>query len=151
MSGPRRDILEDGSVRFSDPSCTIIVTRLAAGVVLLSFTGHDTGQFGTMPFDELDVDVRRYGVIEVFVDTRDAFNATVGVGDQWAEWIQLNRRALKRMSVLVASKYVQMTAEMIKLFSRSGELMRVYTDAPVFSDAIAQSLGRTFVLGAPRR
>ena len=34
--------------------------------------------------------------------------------------------------------------------SRTGELMRIYTDAPAFSDAITQALGRSFVLGPPK-
>jgi hypothetical protein len=53
------------------------------------------------------------------------------------------------MSLLVGSKYVQMTVEVAKLFSRTGELMRIYTDAVAFSDAITQALGRGFVLAAP--
>jgi hypothetical protein len=54
------------------------------------------------------------------------------------------------MSLLVSSKYVRMTVEVAKLFSRTGELMRIYTDAPAFSDAITQALGRSFVLGPPK-
>jgi hypothetical protein len=148
---PTRELLPDGSIRFFSEECTVVVSRLAAGVVLLTLSGMDTGKFGTAPMDELNIDMARYGVVEVFVDTRDAFNATATVSSQWAEWIQTNRKGLKRMSVLVSSKFVQMTAEVMKLFSRTGELMRIYTDAPAFSDAMAQALGRPFALGPPRR
>ena len=54
------------------------------------------------------------------------------------------------MSLLVGSKYVQMTVEVAKLFSRTGELMRVYTEPAAFSESITQTLGRTFELPEPR-
>lgn len=145
-----RETLENGDVRFRTEGATTIVSALAPGVLLLTLTGHDKGGFGDGVFQELARHVERRGRVEIFVDTRDAFNATTTVSTQWSSWFQANRAGLKQVSVLVTSKFVQLTAEVMKLFSRTGELMRIYTDAPAFSDAVAQAIGAPFVLGAPR-
>lgn len=137
-------------LRLAAGAATMVLTRLGPGIVLISATGHDVGQFGDEPFEWLEQEMGRHGSIEVFVDTREMFNATQTVADGWSSWISRHRSRLKRMSLLTSSKYVQMTLEVAKLFSRTGELMRIYTDAPAFSDAISQSLGRSFVLGRPR-
>jgi hypothetical protein len=137
-------------LRLATGGASMVLTRIGPALVLISASGHDKGQFGEAPFEWLEREMGRHGVIEVFVDTRELFNATQTVADRWSEWIARHKSRLRRMSVLVSSKYVQMTIEVAKLFSRTGELMRVYTDAPAFSDAIAQSLGRTFVLGPPK-
>ena len=147
----QKEVLEDGALRFKDDTGCIVVTRLAPGVVLLTLSGQDRGQFGDAVFAELATDMSRHHLIEVFVDTREAVNADVPVANQWSDWLQANRKGLKRLNVLVSSKFVQLTAEVMKLFSRTGELMRIYSDAPAFSDAIAQASGRPFVLGVPRR
>ena len=132
------------------PGATMVLSRLAPAIVLISASGHDKGQFGEAPFVWLEREIGRHGPVEIYVDMREMFNATQTVADQWSEWIARHRSRVKRMNLLVGSKYVQMTVEVAKLFSRTGDLMRVYTDAPAFSDAITQSLGRSFVLGAPR-
>jgi hypothetical protein len=146
----QREVLDESTVRFRTDDATTVVSTLTPGVVLLTLTGHDTGGFGSAVFEELERHLAGGGRIELFVDTRDAFNATTTVSSAWSAWFQTNRAAIKQVSVLVTSKFVQLTAEVIKLFSRTGELMRIYTDAPAFSDAVAQATGAVFVLGAPR-
>jgi hypothetical protein len=142
--------MDSGDVRFRTADATTVVTQVAPSVLLLTLTGHDTGGFGDLVFDELARHIARHGRIEIFVDTRDAFNATTTVSSQWSAWFQTHRGSLKQVSVLVTSKFVQLTAEVMKLFSRTGELMRIYTDAPAFADTIAQASGTRFTLGAPR-
>jgi hypothetical protein len=149
VTGSRKTESAD-ALHLSSPKATMVLTRLGPGLILLSASGHDTGQFGEAPFEWLERDMGRHGSIEIFVDMRDMFNATQIVADHWSKWIQRHRTHLRRMSLLVSSKYVRMTVEVAKLFSRTGELMRIYTDAPAFSDAITQALGRTFVLGPPK-
>jgi hypothetical protein len=147
----RKEVLDDAALRFKDDKGCIVLTRVAPGVLLLTLSGLDKGQFGDAVFAELASDMSRHRLIEVFVDTREAVNADVPVTNQWSDWLQANRKGLKNLNVLVASKFVRLTAEVMKVFSRTGELMRIYSDAPAFSDAIAQASGRPFVLGAPRR
>jgi hypothetical protein len=145
-----REVLANGDIRFRTEEATTVVSVLAPAVVLLTLTGHDKGGFGSAVFEELERQIAGAGRMEIFVDTRDAFNATTTVSAQWSAWFQTHRASIKRVSVLVTSKFVQLTAEVMKLFSRTGELMRIYTDAPAFSDSIAQAIGAAFSLGSPR-
>lgn len=148
---PSREVLPDGAIRLRGANASMVLDRLGAGAVLATLTGFDRGDFGDAPFAELAHEVARHGRIEVFVDTRGALNADAAVTEQWSAWIQTNRDALRQMHVLVASKYVQLTAELVRLFSRVEHLVRIYTDERAFGDAIAQACGRPYVLGEPRR
>jgi hypothetical protein len=154
MTTRSREVLVDGSVRFSSDKCSIWISRLRPGLVLVDILGHDTGGFAPGPLDELQSEIARYGTIEVFIDTRNTFNATPAVAEEWTQWISRNSRAIQRLHVLVESKYVQMTVEVGKLFSRTGELMRIYTHAPAFAEALQLAYGGAFDLDehvAPHR
>ena len=50
-----------------------------------------------------------------------------------------NRSDLKSVNMLVRSKYMHVTIEMARLFSRTGELIRVYLDPAAFEEAIARA------------
>jgi hypothetical protein len=141
--------LPDGSIRFADPDGALHLARVAPGVVLFRLVGHDRGQFGDAPFAELAADLARHPTLEVFVDTRAAANATGPVTAQWGRWIDAHRGALRRLHVLVASKYVEHTAELIRFFSRADHLVRVHTDDGGFQAALADASGRPFELGPP--
>jgi hypothetical protein len=104
---------------------------------------------GEAPFEWLEREMGRHGRLEVFVDTREMFNAVHAVAEGWSAWIKRHQTRLTRMNLLTASKYVHMTIEVAKLFSRTGELMRIYTQASAFSEALSHSVGRVFVLDAP--
>jgi hypothetical protein len=143
----RRQVRDDGAVALVSEDATLVVHRLGAGVVLVELIGHDLGQFGDAPFAELGAELARHGRIEVFVDTRRAHNASGPVTAQWGTWIHANRAALARMSVLVGSKYVEMTAELVRFFSRVEHLVRIYTDAAAFGSAVGSAAGRPFALG----
>src|SRR5690606_6439271 len=124
----------------------LTIERLGAGATLIRLVGHDTGQFGDAPFAELAVDLARHRDLEVFIDARAAQNASGPVAGQWGTFIHANRAALRRLNVLVASPYVELTAELVRLFSRAEELVRLYTDADAFGRAVATACGRPFVL-----
>ncbi len=68
----QKELLGDAALRFNDDIGCIVVMRLAPGVVLLTLSGQDKGQFGDTVFAELASDMSRHHVIEVFVDTREA-------------------------------------------------------------------------------
>lgn len=90
--------------------------------------------------DELRDDIVRYGPIERFFDATGVESAHVPVQEQWTEWLRTHRKALKHASFLVGGKYVQVTIEIARLFSRTGDLVRVYLDRAAFEDAIARAV-----------
>ena len=138
---PIREVLSDGSVRFRTPACTFVVMRLRPGVVLALTAGHDTGEFGHAVLEEFALELRKYAPIQLFVDTTLAFNATQTVAEQWSSWLAANRPGLQSVNVLTASKFVHLTISIAKLFSRTGETMRLYTDGRAFEEALGREIG----------
>jgi hypothetical protein len=141
-----REITPAGRVRLRADGCTFVVERLRRDIVLATCVGHDRGQFGDAVLAELAKQATAHSPLELFVDARRVFNATVGVSERWAQWFQANRATLESVHVLVASKYVHMTMEVAKLFSRTGELMRIYTELRPFEETVARRLGLSFML-----
>ncbi|MGZ3461581.1 MAG: hypothetical protein ACXU86_24080 [Archangium sp.] len=135
----RREVLEDGSVRLSSERCSFIYRRLRPGVVFLRIIGHDKGEFGTAPMDELREDLSRYAPVELFIEMDESTGANLPVQEAWTEWFSHNRSALKSVSMLTRSKYMHFTAEVVKLFSRTGELIRIYLDPQPFQEALERA------------
>lgn len=59
--------------------------------------------------------------------------------EAWTEWFSGHRSALKSVSILTRSKLMHFTAEVVKLFSRTGELIRVYLDPEAFDEALQRA------------
>jgi hypothetical protein len=135
----RRETLEDGSVRLSSERCSFTYQRPRPGVVFLRISGDDKGEFGTAPMDELREDLSRYAPVELFVEMDDSTGANLPVQEAWTEWFSRNRSALKGVSILARSKYMHFTAEVVKFFSRTGELIRVYLDSQPFEEALRRA------------
>lgn len=108
----KREVLEDGSVRLTSERCSFIYLRPRPGVVFLRIIGQDEGEFGTTPMDELRA---------------------------WTEWFSGHRSELESVSILTRSKFMHFTAEVVKLFSRTGELIRVYLDPEAFDEALQRA------------
>jgi hypothetical protein len=136
----RRTIEADGALRLSAEGCCFVYRRPAPGVVLIQIQGHDRGQFGQATTNELMGDLNTYAPIELFVDTSEVFAATGSVSDHWGAWFSSNRAALKRVTILTRSKLVHLTIEISKLFSRTGELIRIYLDPVNFERALGRAV-----------
>jgi hypothetical protein len=135
----QREVLEDGSVRLSSEQCAFTYHRPRSGVVFLRITGIDKGEFGSAPMDELRGDLSRYAPVELFIEMDDSTGANLPVQEAWTEWFSHNRSALKSVSILARSKFMHFTAEVVKFFSRTGELIRVYLDPEPFEEALQRA------------
>lgn len=134
-----KKILEDGTILLESGGCEFRFQRPRPGVIVIQSSGRDKGQFGTAPFDEMAEDLLRFAPVELFIDAGHVISAIVPVQDAWTEWFSQNRSSLKSVSMLVRSNYMHFTAEVAKLFSRTGELIRVYLDPARFEEAIARA------------
>jgi hypothetical protein len=130
----KREILPGGSVRLSSGDCTFLYRRPRANVLHVTISGHDTGQFGTSTLDEIYAAINREGVIELFVDAREAFGAAVSVSDEWTRFFAQNREKLTRVYVLVGSKVLHLTVSIAQHLSRTGNLIQIYS-APEFFES----------------
>lgn len=114
---------------------SVTITRRTPGVVVARFVGKDVGEFGDVPFRELDADLA-VGPVQLFVDARDSKGPSLDVSDAWMQWFRRNASRIHYVCVLTGSPYVQLTAGMIQRFSELGEKFRIYTEASAFEAAI---------------
>ncbi|OJH35896.1 hypothetical protein [Cystobacter ferrugineus] len=135
----QREEREGGEVRLKSERCTFIYWRPRPGVVVLRIVGEDRGEFGTAPMDELRGDISRYAPLELFIEMEDSAEARMPVQEAWTDWFNTHRSALKSVSILTRSKYMHFTAEMVKFFSRTGELIRVYLEEAPFEEALQRA------------
>lgn len=142
MTQPKieRETLQDGRVKLSAGDCSFVFARPKPGVLRVTISGYDTGQFGTSSLDEIRDELQRHQPLELFVDAREAFGATVSVSDEWTRFFMANRERLRRVSVLVGSKALYLTVAIAQHLSRTGSLIQIYSDAELFDARIAAAI-----------
>jgi hypothetical protein len=138
-----RETLDDGSIRLSANGCSFVYTRLRPGAVLVTIEGRDLGALGDAPLDELAAEIRRYPPVDLYMDTRDATFAATSVSDAWTSFFSANHAQLRRVRILVSSRFVHLVVEVAKLFSRTGELIQIDADAARFDEAVARVASAT--------
>lgn len=138
----RREELPDRSVRIAADDCSFTYYRPALGVVYIEIQGTDRGAFGTAVTNEMAGDLSAFAPIELFIDTTDVLFALPEVAELWTKWFSTNRGSLKSVNILVRSKFIHVTVEVAKLFSRTGNLIRVYLDPQHFQAALERAAPR---------
>jgi hypothetical protein len=129
VSEIKREILPGGDIRLSSGDCTFVYRRPRPGVLHVTIAGCDGGQFGTATLDEIHTAVGREGSIELFVDARGAT-----VSEDWTRFFSVNREKLSRVHILVGgSKVVHLTIAISQHLSRTGDLIRIYSDPESFA------------------
>lgn len=112
---------------FEGVHCTLELRRPRAGVIVLILSGTDIGEFGRAPFEALDADLAA-GPIEVFIDTRQARTASVGVASEWALFFRTHRERITRVHILTTTRFLQVSAGMVRDYALLAERMDVLTD-----------------------
>jgi hypothetical protein len=128
------------ALRFVSLDCTMTIDELAPGVVLMVIEGIDIGQLGDAPFRtmaQLLADRR----VELFIDARHARGPSMDVSGDWAVWLGRHRDALRHVSMLTGSRFVQLTADFVRRFAELGDIMRIYTEPSAFEGALSDALG----------
>lgn len=128
-------------IRFESLRSTIVIHRPHAGIVLVTFEGHDTGEHGESPFNEIAKGfAEKEQKMELFIDARRGKGASVDVSGDWARWLGKNRSHFRHVSMLTGSRFIQLSAGFVRKFADLGEVMRIYTDAAAFEGALASSV-----------
>src|SRR3954470_6115914 len=128
----RREVSPDGTVVLTAGRGAFRYRGTRPGVLDITIEGQDNGQFGTAPLDEISLALRRERPLEIFVDASGASMPAVAVSRQWGQFLTLNRADLKRVSVLVSSRSVELTIAIVQHLSQTGKLIQLYTDPEVF-------------------
>ncbi len=119
--------------------CRLAIEQPVPGVILVSLTGWDVGEFGDAPLKELDKFLGD-DPVQLFIDARAVRGATVDVSSEWAQWLRRNRTRFAHISMLAGAPFVQLTARFVQRFADLGEAMRIYTDPAAFDKALAASI-----------
>jgi hypothetical protein len=127
-----REVASEGSVVLRAGRCTFHFSRRRPGVLEGRIEGTDKGQFGTAALDEIALAIMRERPIELFIDAAKASMPTVAVSREWTRFFSLNRKDLKRVSVLVSSRSVELTIAIAKHLSETGNLIQIYSDPALF-------------------
>ena len=122
-------------------SAGLAIERPAAAVVVLRLTGWDTGEFGDAAMKEIAKDFAAGKPLQLFIDARAVKGASVDVSNDWALWLRANRSRFAGVSMLTGAPFVQLTAKFVQRFADLGEMMRIYTDATAFDDALKAAAG----------
>src|SRR5262245_59152174 len=125
------------AARFEARDCTMTIEEPAPGVVLVSIEGTDIGQLGEAPFRVLAPLVAGDRPVELFIDARRTRGVSMDVSGDWALWLARHRDALRHVSMLTATRFVQVTADFVRRFADLGEMMRIYTEPSVFEGALS--------------
>ena len=75
------------------------------------------------------------GPLELFLDASEAEGPTSDVSDAWTRFLNREAPHLKRVSVLAVAKFMHLTVSVANLFSRTGELVQVYSDPRLYREA----------------
>jgi len=132
MQDTKREALPDGTVRLTAGESAFVFERPASGVLVVTITGYDKGQFGTAPLDEIDSVLRVAAPLHLFVDARNAVGATVRVSEDWTNFLSRHRAELKHVHVLAGSKMVELTVGIARHLSRTDRLIQIYSDPAIF-------------------
>jgi hypothetical protein len=133
---------EDGTTTFLGEHSTLEVRRPCPGVLLVTISGNDVGEFGSAPLVEITPDAKR-GPLHLFIDARRGQTASMDVSHEWAAWMKEHHSALESISMLTGSKFIQLTASFVRSFADLGEKMRIYTSADAFDEELATVIRRS--------
>ena len=127
----KREIGPGGDVVLRDARCAFRFSA-SPGVLEIGIEGVDRGQFGAAALDEIARALVRERPLELFIDASTASMPAVDVSRQWTRFFALNQKDLKRVSVLVSSKSVELTVAIAQHLSQTGKLIQIYSDREVF-------------------
>lgn len=126
----------DGSVWLIADDCSFRFERLRPGVLLVAIEGYDHGQFGPLAVDEIAAEFTRTSQpLQLYVDTSRASGPTTAVMETWIAWLAANRERLASVVVLVPpeSKLLHLTVSIAQHLSRTGDLLRICSEAEEFA------------------
>lgn len=115
---------------------TLTVRRERAGVVVVVFDGTDVGELHDAVFQILDRVLERDGAIELFIDARRGRTVSIGVSNDWALWLRRERARLRRVHMLAATRFLRVTAKVVRQFADLEETMRITSDPAAFDRAL---------------
>jgi hypothetical protein len=125
--------------RYSGVHCEFVIRRPSRGVVVLRITGTDVGELADAPMQGLDRCLEGGEPVHFFIDARDTRGASIEVSAEWAVWLSARKSHFRRISMLVGSRFIEVTADFVRRFAALEGVMRIYTDPAAFDEELSAS------------
>src|SRR5581483_4351714 len=104
-------------IRYDGIHCNLLIEQLPNQVVVLRISGTDIGEFGDAPMQALNGWLAGSSPVDFFIDARNVRGASIEVSGDWAAWLRLSKDALKSVTMLTGSRFIQVTAEFVRRFA----------------------------------
>lgn len=127
------------SVELSTERCTILCIRPSRGVVVIKVQGKGCGALYEALFNQLEPDLVSDAPVEMFIDTRQASGSTINIVE-WVNFLSADHGLFSCVHILAASSVISLSANIIKHLSRTGELLRIYSDPPSYNRQLQQAV-----------
>jgi hypothetical protein len=128
-------------VRYDGVHCSFALGRPAANVVVLRISGTDVGELGDAPMRGLDDCLAGAAPVQFFIDARETRGASIEVSGEWAVWLAARKNRFSRISMLVGSRFIEVTADFVRRFAELEGLMRIYTEPAAFDADLKEAIG----------
>jgi hypothetical protein len=133
--------LQGASAKFEAKECSVTISKVREGCVLVVLEGRDRGELGRGPFAELEKSFSAGHGLTLFIDLEAAVGASLDVSGSWAVWLRANRQNLEQVIMLTGSYFVELSAQTVKRFSDLGEKVRLCSDRGAFERALQAKAG----------
>jgi hypothetical protein len=143
MFEPRQPAMSSTMMQFEGIHCVIAVKRPADGIMLVTLEGHDIGELGDGPFREMEKDFVPGRLLRLFIDARRGKTASIDVSGEWARWLGEHGDRFLQISMLTGSRFIQMSANLVRRFAGLGAKMLLYSEPAAFDAALADAIVRS--------
>jgi hypothetical protein len=126
-------------IRYDGVHCAFLIERPADGVLVLRISGTDVGELGDAPMQGLDDCLAGASPVQFFIDARETRGASIEVSGEWAVWLKSRKPRFHRINMLVAGRFVELTADFVRRFAGLEGIMRIYTEPSAFDAALNEA------------
>jgi hypothetical protein len=131
-----RELLEDGSTRLIDAEGALLFRRPRPGVLVMSGSGRDRGQFGDVPFRDIEAEASRFEPLDLFIDTSGLDFVDSAVVSRWTAWLRELPASVHSLGILHGADMTGVNVAVAAHLARHAGRLRVHPDRTRFEDDI---------------
>jgi hypothetical protein len=131
-----RELFEDGSNRLIDAEGAFLFRRPRAGVLVMSGSGRDRGQFGDAPFRDIEAEAVRFGPLDLFIDASALDFVDGDVVSRWTVWLRELPGSVQSLGILYGADVTGLNVAVAAHRARLPGRLRVHPDRVRFEHDI---------------
>ena len=144
-----RELFEDGSIRLSDAEGAFLFRRPQPGVLVVTGTGSDSGQFDDLPFAEIEAEGGRFRPLALFIDASGLEFVERSVVSRWTGWLQQLPVSVGSLDILHGEEMTGLNVAVAAHLARHSGRLRTHPDRRRFEQAVRLAASDFAGLDAP--